>query len=59
MLGLNKGADWGWTSPAVLGLLAGALLLLAAFIPIESRSRASMLDLSLFRVPLFSTSIGV
>ena len=56
MLGLNKGADWGWTSPAVLGLLAGALLLLAAFILIESRSRAPMLDLSLFRVPLFSTS---
>jgi EmrB/QacA subfamily drug resistance transporter len=56
MLGLNKGADWGWTSPAVLGLLTGALLLLAGFILIESRTPAPMLDLSLFRVPLFSTS---
>jgi EmrB/QacA subfamily drug resistance transporter len=56
MLGLNKGADWGWTSPAVLGLLSAALILLAVFILIESRTPAPMLDLSLFRVPLFSTS---
>jgi EmrB/QacA subfamily drug resistance transporter len=56
MLGLNKGADWGWSSPAVLGLLAGAVLFLVAFILVERRSSAPMLDLSLFRVPLFSTS---
>lgn len=56
MLGLNKGAEWGWASPAVLGLLAGALLLLGVFILVELRSPAPMLDLSLFRVPLFSVS---
>jgi len=56
MLGLNKGAAWGWTSPAVLGLLAGAIVLLAVFIQIERRSPAPMLDLSLFRIPLFSTA---
>ena len=56
MLGLNKGAEWGWGSPAVLGLLISALLLLAFFIWIELRSPAPMLDLSLFRIPLFSTS---
>jgi EmrB/QacA subfamily drug resistance transporter len=56
MLGLNKGADWGWASPAVLGLLAGALLLLVVFILIERSSPTPMLDLSLFRIPLFSTS---
>jgi MFS family permease len=56
MLGLNKGAEWGWSSPAVLGLLVGALLLLALFIWIEQRSPAPMLDLSLFRIPMFSTS---
>ncbi len=54
MLGLNQGSEWGWASPAVLGLLVGALLLLALFIQIERRSSAPMLDLSLFRVPLFS-----
>jgi len=56
LLGLNKGADWGWTSPSVLGLLLGSLVILFVFIQIERRSPAPMLDLSLFRVPLFSTS---
>lgn len=56
LLGLNEGAAWGWGSPAVLGLLAGALLLLVVFILIERRSPAPMLDLSLFRVPMFSIS---
>ena len=41
LLGLNKGADWGWTSPSVLGLLAGAAAFLAVFILIERRSSAS------------------
>jgi EmrB/QacA subfamily drug resistance transporter len=58
MLALNKGAAWGWSSPAVLGLIAGALVLLAIFIQMERRSPAPMLDLSLFRIPLFSTAAG-
>ena len=56
MIGLNKGAIWGWRSPAVLVFLAGAMLILAIFILIELRSPAPMLDLSLFRIPLFTTS---
>jgi len=56
MLGLNKGADWGWGSPIVIGLLIGALLLLVIFIKVEKHSPDPMLDLSLFRIPLFSTS---
>ena len=58
LLGLNKGAEWGWSSPSVLGLLAGAVFLLVVFIQIERRSSAPMLDLSLFRIPLFSTSVA-
>jgi EmrB/QacA subfamily drug resistance transporter len=56
MLGLNKGADWGWLSSSVLGPLAGALALMAVFILIEQRSPDPLLDLSLFRIPLFSRS---
>jgi EmrB/QacA subfamily drug resistance transporter len=56
LLGLNKGADLGWTSSPVLGLMAGALIFMAVFILIERRSPHPMLDLNLFRVPLFSTS---
>jgi len=54
MLGLNKGAEWGWFSPAILGLLIGAVAVLVVFIRVEHRSPEPMLDLSLFRVPLFS-----
>jgi EmrB/QacA subfamily drug resistance transporter len=56
MLGLNKGADWGWSSFSVFGLLAGSVILAVIFILIEQRSQSPMLDLSLFRIPLFSTS---
>jgi EmrB/QacA subfamily drug resistance transporter len=58
LLGLNKGADWGWASAPVLVLLGGALVFMAIFILIERRSPDPMLDLSLFRVPLFSTSVA-
>jgi EmrB/QacA subfamily drug resistance transporter len=56
LLSMNNGAEWGWTSPAILGLLLGSLLLLAIFIQVERRSRSPMLDLSLFRAPSFSLS---
>ena len=49
LLGLNKGADLGWTSSSVLGLMAGALIFMAMFILIERRSPHPMLDLNLFR----------
>jgi EmrB/QacA subfamily drug resistance transporter len=57
LLGLNKGADWGWGSAPTLVLLVLAALFLVAFILVEHRSPAPMLDLSLFRIPLFSTSV--
>jgi MFS family permease len=44
----------GWTNPAVLGLLAGGLVLLAAFAVIESRIAEPMFQLSLFRIRAFS-----
>jgi len=56
LFGLNKGAEWGWTSLPVLGFLVGAFLLLGIFIQIEQRSPSPMLDLNLFKVPLFSLS---
>jgi EmrB/QacA subfamily drug resistance transporter len=57
LLGLNKGAEWGWLSAVVLGLLALALVLLFIFILIERGSPAPMLDLGLFRIPIFSISV--
>ncbi len=56
LLGLNQGHAWGWSSPAILGLLAAAVVLLVVFVLIEQRVSSPMLDLTLFRVPLFSAS---
>jgi EmrB/QacA subfamily drug resistance transporter len=56
LLGLNQGGAWGWRSPAVLGLLTGAVVLLSVFVLIERRVREPMLDLSLFERRLFSAS---
>ncbi|MCE1254118.1 MAG: DHA2 family efflux MFS transporter permease subunit, partial [Anaerolineae bacterium] len=56
LLGLNQGAAWGWGSPAIIALLLGALFILALFLFVESRNLAPMLDLSLFRRPVFSAA---
>ncbi|RKT84889.1 Major Facilitator Superfamily protein [Saccharopolyspora antimicrobica] len=49
MLGVVEGPQWGWGSPGVLGLLAGAALLLVLFALVERRRRDPMLDLGLLR----------
>lgn len=58
LLGLNQGHNWGWTSPAILGLLGGSLFLLGLFVWYEGRVQSPMLDLSLFKSRLFSASIS-
>ena len=52
--GLIEANSYGWTSPTILGLFAGAAVGLALFIWIELRRRAPMLDLSLFRSRTFT-----
>jgi EmrB/QacA subfamily drug resistance transporter len=48
---LVRGNTAGWGSPEIVGLLAGAAVLMAAFFVAELRQREPMLDLSLFRRP--------
>ena len=48
------GHAMGWTSPAVIGLLAGGVLLLLGFAIIESRIAEPMFQLSLFRIRAFT-----
>jgi EmrB/QacA subfamily drug resistance transporter len=54
VLGLVRGNDEGWGSPAIVLLLVGAGVLLAAFVAIEQRVREPMLPLSLFRRRAFT-----
>jgi EmrB/QacA subfamily drug resistance transporter len=49
-----RGNDYGWTDPGALALLAGSLLLAAAFVAIELRSPEPILPMRLFRNPVFS-----
>ncbi|WDD95892.1 MFS transporter [Burkholderia sp. FERM BP-3421] len=51
--GVIQAPEDGWTSPLVVGLLAGAAVLAAGFAAIEARVARPMLDLSLFRYPRF------
>jgi EmrB/QacA subfamily drug resistance transporter len=51
---LTEGNRYGWSSARILGLLAAAAVLLAAFALLELHQRVPMLDLSLFRNGTFA-----
>ncbi|HXA61391.1 MAG TPA: MFS transporter [Streptosporangiaceae bacterium] len=53
-----SGHTMGWTNPAVLGLLAGGALLVAAFVMIEAKVAEPMFQLSLFRIKAFTAGSG-
>lgn len=45
LLPISKGSAWGWGEPAVVGLLASSLLLLAVWVPLELRVNQPMVDM--------------
>jgi MFS family permease len=47
--GLNKGAEWGWTSATTLAFVAGGLVALAAFVVAERRTSHPMVEISMLR----------
>ena len=51
-----KGNDVGWTSGRTLGLLGGAMALMAVFLGIEARVRAPLMPLRLFRLRNVATA---
>jgi predicted MFS family arabinose efflux permease len=54
VLGLLRGNEEGWGSTMIVALFAGATVLLALFLAIESRVKEPMLPLRLFRKPAFT-----
>jgi EmrB/QacA subfamily drug resistance transporter len=54
VLALLRGNVEGWGSGLIVGLFAGAAVLLAAFVAIERRVSEPMLPLELFRRPAFT-----
>ncbi|MFJ9542770.1 MFS transporter [Streptomyces sp. NPDC101225] len=56
LYGIIQGPSDGWGSAPVSLALAAAVVLLLAFVRLESRSATPMLRLELFRVPAFAAS---
>ncbi|SHL49798.1 Major Facilitator Superfamily protein [Pseudonocardia thermophila] len=51
LLAISKGSEWGWTAPAVLGLLAAAAVLSAAWGAWEWRTPRPLVDLRISARP--------
>lgn len=49
-LAVGGGESYSWTSPFMLGLMIGSVVLLAAFLVVESRVKEPMLPLHLFKI---------
>ena len=58
LLALSDGQQWGWTSPAIVGLLAAFVVLGAGFLVTERRAAHPMIDLGLFRSRPFSAGLA-
>lgn len=56
LLAISCGRDLGWFSPFVMTLLIGAGVCLVAFVMIEARTPAPVVDLGLFRRPAFTVA---
>ncbi len=48
VLALIEGNSWGWGSTAIIALLAGSVVLLVAFVLVELRVKAPMVEFPLF-----------
>jgi predicted MFS family arabinose efflux permease len=53
---LSEASDWGWGSPAVLGMLAGAVLLAAVWVWAELRATSPLIDMKMMRLPAVWTN---
>ena len=56
--GLSRGGISGWDDPLVIESLIAAVVLLPAFVLIERRASAPMLDLSIFQNRMFAAATG-
>jgi MFS family permease len=52
LVGVSEGSLWGWGSARVLGLFAAAVILFAAWVAVELRSRVPLVDVRLMRTPI-------
>src|ERR1700728_4040766 len=53
---LSEASIWGWGSPKVIGLLAGAVVLAAAWVWSELRAATPLIDMKMMRLPAVWTN---
>lgn len=59
LVGITKGNEWGWTSPATLGMIAGGLVVLVVWGRYEVRHAAPLVDLrTTARLPVLFTNLA-
>lgn len=56
LLAVSEGDDWGWSSGRTLGLLAAAGGIAWAWVAVERRSAAPLIDMEMMRMPVVWTS---
>ncbi|RZS91075.1 EmrB/QacA subfamily drug resistance transporter [Motilibacter rhizosphaerae] len=56
LLALSQGTAWGWGSGRIVGLLVAAAVLAVAWVVVESRSSAPLIDMRMMRRPAVWTT---
>lgn len=57
--GLNQSSVRGWSDPLIIAAILAAALMVAAFLVRQLRSTNPLVDLRVFKVRMFSLSIGI
>jgi len=52
LLGVSEGSMWGWSSARIIALFAAAIVLFAAWVAVELRTRMPLVDVRLMRTPV-------
>ncbi len=55
--GVDQAPTWGWSSPATLGLIGLAVVLLVVFVSFEMRVVDPLVDINLFRIREFTVTV--
>src|SRR4029078_5349810 len=56
LLGVSEADDWGWGSPANLGLILGGVAPTGVLVSVEGRTAAPLIDLGVLRRPAVATT---
>ncbi len=60
LFAVSQGGDlFGWTSPLVVGMIAGSIALLVLFVAVERRAPEPLVDLGLIRDPIIGAGLAV